>query len=45
MVMKSDAKFEEKLILGSKNNIWNLAHFHPTTQKFKNFTSIGYFCP
>ena len=23
----------------------NLANFHPTTQKSKNFTSMGYFCP
>ena len=23
----------------------NLVNFHPTTQKSKNFTLMGYFCP
>ena len=23
----------------------NFVNFHPTTQKFQNFTSMGYFCP
>ena len=45
MTLKSDAKFEEKLTLGSKNDMRNLVNFHPTTQKSKNFTSMGYFCP
>ena len=45
MTLKSHAKFEEKLILGSKNDMRNLVNFHPTTQKSKNFTSMGYFCP
>ena len=44
MTLKSDAKFEKKLTLGSKNDMWNLVNFHPTTQKFKSFTSMGYFC-
>ena len=44
-LMKSDAKFEEKLTLVSKNGIRNLVNFHPTTQKSKNFTSMGYFYP
>ena len=45
MTLKSDAKFEEKLALGSKNDMSNLVTSHPTTQKSKNFTSMGYFCP
>ena len=45
MTLKSDAKFEEKLTLGSKNDMRNLVNFHPTTQKSRNFTSMGYFCP
>ena len=45
MTLKSDAKLEEKLTLGSKNDMRNLVNFHPTTQKSKNFTSMGYFCP
>ena len=38
MTRKSDAKFEKK-------DMRNLVNFHPTTQKSKNFTSMGYFCP
>ena len=45
MTLKSDAKFEEKLTLGSKNDMRNLVNFHPTTQKSKNFTLMGYICP
>ena len=45
MTMKSDANFEEKLTLGFKNNMKNLVNFHPATQKSKNFSSMGYFCP
>ena len=45
LALKSDAKFKEKLTLGSKNDMRNLVNFHPTTQKSKNFTSMGYFCP
>ena len=44
MALKSDAKFEEKLTLGSKKDLSNLVNFHPTTQKSKNFTLIDYFC-
>ena len=43
--MKNDAKFEEKLTLGFKNDMKNLVNFHPTTQKSKYFTSMSYFCP
>ena len=45
MTLESNGKFEEKLTLGSKNDMRNLVNFHPTTQKCKNLTSIGYFCP
>ena len=45
MTLKSDAKFEEKLTLGSKNDMTNLVNFHPIIQKSENFTSIDYFCP
>ena len=44
MTLKN-AKFEQKLTLGSKDDIWNLVRFHPTTQKSKNFTLTVYFCP
>ena len=45
MILKSDAKFKEKLTCGFKYDMRNLVNFHPTTQKSKNFTSMGYFCP
>ena len=45
MIMKSDAKFKEKLTYGFKYYMRNLVNFHPTTQKSENFTSVGYFCP
>ena len=45
VALKSDAKSKEELTLGSKNDMRNLLNFHPTTQKSKNFTSMGYFCP
>ena len=45
MITKSDAKFEQKLTLSSKNDVRNLVSFHQTTQKSKNFTSMGYFGP
>ena len=45
MALKSDAKFEKKMTLDSKIDMRNLVNFHPTTQKSKNFTSMGYFYP
>ena len=45
MTTKSDANLEQKLTLCSKNDKKNLVNFHPTTQKSKNFSSMGYFCP
>ena len=35
MTLKSDAKFEEKLVLGSKKGMRNFVNFHPTTQKIQ----------
>ena len=45
MILKSDAKFKEKLTCGLCN-IWHeeFGDFHPTTQKSEHFTSMGYFC-
>ena len=50
MTLKSDAKFEDKLILGSKNDMKNLLNFNPIIQKvrtfnFEHLTSMSYFCP
>ena len=45
MILKSDAKFKEKLTRGFKYDMRNLVNFHPTTQKSKNFTLMGYSCP
>ena len=45
MTLKSDAKFKEKLTCGFKYDMRNLVIFHPTTQRSKHFTSMGYFCP
>ena len=45
MTLKSDAKFKEKLTCSFKYDMRNFVNFHPTTQKSKNFTSVGYFCP
>ena len=36
MTLKSDAKFEEKLTFGLKNDIKNLANFHQSTCKSQN---------
>ena len=45
MALKGDAKFKEKLTCGFKYDVRNLVNFHPTTQKSKNFTPMGYLCP
>ena len=37
MTLKSDAKFEEKLTLGSKNDIMNLVNFNASSSKSENF--------
>ena len=36
MTLKSDVKFEEKMTLGSKNNVKNLMNFNTSSGKFKN---------
>ena len=36
MTLKSDAKFEEKLTLGSKNNLTNLVNFNAISGKSEN---------
>ena len=45
MTWKSDAKSKEKLTCGFKYDISNLVNFHPITQKSKDLTSMGCFCP
>ena len=40
MARKSDAKFEEKLTLGSKNDIRNLVNFNTNSGKPKNLHFI-----
>ena len=37
-------KYREKLTCGFKYELGYLLNFHPTTQKFENFTSFDYFC-
>ena len=44
MTLKSDAKFEEKLTLGSKNDMRNLVNFNASSGKSENCTLMGYFC-
>ena len=36
MILKSDAKFEEKLTLASKNHMRNLVNFNASSGKFEN---------
>ena len=36
MTLKSDAKFEEKLTLGSKNDMKNLMNFNASSGKSEN---------
>ena len=36
MTLKSDEKFEEKLTLGSKNDMRNLVNFNARSGKFEN---------
>ena len=37
MTLKSDAKFEEKMTCGLKNDIRNWANFHQSTGKCQNW--------
>ena len=41
MTLKGDAKFEEKLILGSKNDMRNLVNFNASSGKSKNLQFDG----
>ena len=45
MTLKSYAKFKKKPTYSFKYDMRNFVNFHPTAQKAKNFTSMGYFCP
>ena len=45
MILKSDAKFKEKLTRDFKYDTKVLVNFHPTTQKSGNFFSMSSFCP
>ena len=37
MILKSDAKFEEKLTLGFKNDMRNLVNFNASSGRSENF--------
>ena len=41
MTLKSDVKFEEKLTLGSKNDMRNLVNFNASSGKSEN---LHYYC-
>ena len=41
MTLKSDAKFEEKITYGLKNNMRNLANLYQSTWKFQNWDFDG----
>ena len=41
MTLKSDAKFDKKLICGLKNDMRNLANFHQSTEKCQNWDFDG----
>ena len=45
MTLQSDTKFKEIITCNFKYGMRNFVNFHPTTQKFQNFNSMGYFCP
>ena len=45
MTLKSDAKFEEKLALGSKNDMTNLVNFNATSGKSENMNFDVLFLP
>ena len=45
MTLKSDAKFKGQLTCGFKHGMMNFMNFHPTSQKSKNLSLMGYFCP
>ena len=41
MTLESDAKFEENLTCGWKNDMRNLANFHQSTRKSQNWDFDG----
>ena len=41
MTLKSDAKFEEKLTCGLKNDVRNLADFYQSTRNCQNWDFDG----
>ena len=41
MTLKSNAKFEEQLTCGLKNDMKDLENFHQSTQKYENWDSDG----
>ena len=41
MTLESDAKFEENLTCGWKNDMRNLANFHQSTRKSQNWDFHG----
>ena len=41
MPLKSDPKFEEKLTCGLENDMRNLANFHQSTRKSRNWDFDG----
>ena len=45
MTQNTNVICKEKLTCSFKYDMRNFVNFHPTTQKFQNFTSMGYFCP
>ena len=46
MRLKIDARFKKKNLIVVSNMAQGIfRNFHPTTQKFKNFTSMGHFGP
>ena len=44
MTLRSNAKFEERLTLGSKNDIRNLVSINASSGKFEVRTLMCYFC-
>ena len=44
MILKSDAKFEEKLTVVSKNDMKDLVNFNASSGKLEICTLMYYFC-
>ena len=41
MTLQSDEKFQKKLTLGSKNDVWNLVNFNASSGKSQNLHFHG----